>query len=606
MYHTHVIQAKSPDFELWGKLQEESARIYRWVNLLNDWYETTTQSKLRSKDGEMIKAITQANNSGIFSIANPIPSPIKEVDEIAKSTKETEADTEDAETWFHQSQLEPSPQPFWALLEHLATEAHYRCDPSKAWKLKPLEEVIAWTCQPLRYLAKRSMEAVVKEFYSADEGTSTKRRKGDKRAKYQRPDAFFRRFRPVTWDSQGATISVDPKIEVKSNRRENIAKGWVSCALKQDASADLQRPSFQLPRHIAGVLEGAPPNIVRLVYHREKNLYEWHIGYEDGKVPQEQKGKQIAAIDLGEIHPAAMVTTNGDGVVFSCRELRSAHQWRNKSLAVLSEKLSRCERGSRKWRKLRRAKNRTLRHSENKIKDINHKLTSKIAKVCQSRGVKTVHIGDVRGVADGKRLNRKSQQKISNWSHGEHRSLLTQKLGAYGISVELTSERYTTQTCPNCEERHKPKGRVYSCPSCGFEAHRDIVGATNILSRALHDEIGRLTPPTEVRFLQPYKVGTRKPKVSRSSSGSVPFALGVDQEPMAGTSEAEAEVSSNDTKPLEPTGASCLSVVQTFALEQTADQSRDFKPHPQSTVYRQGKKSEVRANLLQLSLFPIG
>lgn len=561
MYHTHVIQAKSPDFELWGKLQEESARIYRWVNLLNDWYETTTQSKLRSKDGEMIKAISYANKTGIFSIGE-------------------------------EGQDGPPPQPFWALLEHLAVEAHYRCDPTKAWKLKPVEDVIAWTCQPLRYLSKRSMGAVVAEFYSADKGTSTKRRKGDKRANYQRPDAFFRWFRPVTWDSQqmarlGATLFL---------------------SLKQETfgSASEQRPSFRLPRHIAGVLEGAPPNIVRLVYHREKNLYEWHIGYEDGKAPVEPRGQQIAAIDLGEIHPAAMVTTNGDGVVFSCRELRSAHQWRNKSLAVLSAKLSRCERGSRKWRKLRRAKNRTLRHSENKIKDINHKLTSKIAKVCQSRGVKTVHIGDVRGVADGKRLNRKSQQKISNWSHGEHRSLLTQKLGAYGISVELTSERYTTQTCPNCEERHKPKGRVYFCPSCGFEAHRDIVGATNILSRALHDEIGRLTPPTEVRFLQPYKVGTRKPKVSRSSSGSVPFALGVDQEPMAGTSEAEAEVSSNDTKPLEPTGASCLSVVPTFAQEQTADQSRDFKPHPQSTVYRQGKKSEVRANLLQLSLFPTG
>lgn len=575
MYHTHVIQAKSPDFELWGKLQEESARIYRWVNLLNDWYETTTQSKLRSKDWEMIRAITYANRTGILSIGE-------------------------------EGQDGPPPQPFWALLEHLAVEAHYRCDPTKAWKLKPVEDVIAWTCQPLRYLSKRSMGAVVAEFYSADKGTSTKRRKGDKRANYQRPDAFFRWFRPVTWDSQGVTLSVDPKMEAKPKRGEKVPKGWGRCALKEDASADLQRPSFQLPRHIAGVLQGAPPSIVRLVYHREKNLYEWHIGYEDGKAPVEPSGQQIAAIDLGEIHPAAMVTTNGDGVVFSCRELRSAHQWRNKSLAVLSEKLSRCERGSRKWRKLRRAKNRTLRHSENKIKDINHKLTSKIAKVCESRGVKTVHIGDVRGVADGKRLNRKSQQKISNWSHGEHRSLLTQKLGAYGISVELTSERYTTQTCPNCEERHKPKGRVYSCPSCGFEAHRDIVGATNILSRALHDEIGRLTPPTEVRFLQPYKVGTRKPKVSRSSSGSVPFALGVDQEPMAGTSEAEAEVSSNDTKPLEPTGASCLSVVQTFALEQTADQSRDFKPHPRSTVHCQGKKSEVRASVLQLSLFPTG
>ncbi|WP_237701825.1 transposase [Salinibacter ruber] len=43
-------------------------------------------------------------------------------------------------------------------------------------------------------------------------------------------------------------------------------------------------------------------------------------------------------------------------------------------------------------------------------------------------------------------------------------------------------EAYTSQTCPSCEHRHKPNGRDFNCPQCSFEAHRDVIGARNILS----------------------------------------------------------------------------------------------------------------------------
>ncbi|WP_308202012.1 zinc ribbon domain-containing protein, partial [Salinibacter ruber] len=44
------------------------------------------------------------------------------------------------------------------------------------------------------------------------------------------------------------------------------------------------------------------------------------------------------------------------------------------------------------------------------------------------------------------------------------------------------SEAYTSQTCPNCKHKHKPPGRDFNCPQCSFEAHRDVVGARNILN----------------------------------------------------------------------------------------------------------------------------
>src|SRR5262249_49679341 len=30
----------------------------------------------------------------------------------------------------------------------------------------------------------------------------------------------------------------------------------------------------------------------------------------------------------------------------------------------------------------------------------------------------------------------------------------------------------TSQTCPQCAHRHKPRGRVYTCGQCGFSGHR--------------------------------------------------------------------------------------------------------------------------------------
>ena len=49
-----------------------------------------------------------------------------------------------------------------------------------------------------------------------------------------------------------------------------------------------------------------------------------------------------------------------------------------------------------------------------------------------------------------------------------------------GIKVEFEDESYTSQTCPNCGHRHKPRNRNYHCKACGYKYHRDGVGAINL------------------------------------------------------------------------------------------------------------------------------
>jgi IS605 OrfB family transposase len=65
----------------------------------------------------------------------------------------------------------------------------------------------------------------------------------------------------------------------------------------------------------------------------------------------------------------------------------------------------------------------------------------------QEHAVGTLAVGDVRDVADGKRLRRTEQQKISQWGHGTMRRYIGYKAAAAGITVvDTVNEAYTSQT----------------------------------------------------------------------------------------------------------------------------------------------------------------
>ncbi len=56
----------------------------------------------------------------------------------------------------------------------------------------------------------------------------------------------------------------------------------------------------------------------------------------------------------------------------------------------------------------------------------------------------------------------------------------------HGVPLAIVDPRGTSSECPNCDTKLEEKGyRRLRCPSCGFEAGRDIVGKFNIRKRAL-------------------------------------------------------------------------------------------------------------------------
>lgn len=140
---------------------------------------------------------------------------------------------------------------------------------------------------------------------------------------------------------------------------------------------------------------------------------------------------------------------------------------------------------------------------------------------CIERQVHVLALGDVCDIADGKRLHSKSQQKVSNWSHGKMRRYIGYKAEAVGMTVvDDVDEALTSQTCVGCGNRYKPKGRVYTCPACGAVVHRDVQGAANILSRFLYGTLAPVPVPAP-KYRYPAWQGKRSPgdirQVARAS-----------------------------------------------------------------------------------------
>lgn len=279
----------------------------------------------------------------------------------------------------------------------------------------------------------------------------------------------------------------------------------------------LARAKGQVPVQVA-----LPPNLVnlpasaflemRLVWDRAARHYTWHLVIEDGVQPKAASGSNVAAVDMGEIHPAAL-TDGKETVIIACRALRSNAQYTAKRLAELRAKQDSKKHHSRRWCRLQRRKRHFLAKQRQRAQDMEHKVSRAVVEWAKERNVGTLVIGDVRDVADSKRLNTTVQQKIGLWSHGRQRQYILYKAEAAGIAVTLSDEAYTSQTCPECLNCYKPKGRTYRCPVCGFIGHRDGLGAANILSQHYTGEPGHVLPPLP-KYRYPF-VGKRSPLDTR-------------------------------------------------------------------------------------------
>jgi putative transposase len=140
-------------------------------------------------------------------------------------------------------------------------------------------------------------------------------------------------------------------------------------------------------------------------------------------------------------------------------------------------------------------------------RDLLHQAARTVVDFCQSEGVTRIAVGDVRDIQTGVSLGHVSNQKISQWPHGQFARYVREKAAHVGISVEWIDEAYSTKTCSvsGHVQSSSPRGRRFRCSGCGARVHRDVNGANNICSRAVYGCYSKMQADT-VKYLRPIGV----------------------------------------------------------------------------------------------------
>ena len=126
---------------------------------------------------------------------------------------------------------------------------------------------------------------------------------------------------------------------------------------------------------------------------------------------------------------------------------------------------------------------------------------------CHTEGVARIAVGDVRDIQTGVSLGKRTNQKISQWPHGQFAHYLSEKAAQLGITVEWIDEAYSTRTCSvsGHVQPSSPRGRRFRCSGCGAQVHRDVNGSANICSKAVFGRYSQIQAD-RVKYLRPIGV----------------------------------------------------------------------------------------------------
>lgn len=314
-------------------------------------------------------------------------------------------------------------------------------------------------------LHSQSIQQICRAFASCVESTKVLKKQSPK-TRYPHKD---KTFYSTIWTSQAAKIK-DGTLSLPMGKNRKTMK------LKAD-----------LP-------DGGYP--CRIVWN---NGFELHINLEAPVEPQVEPSDVVATIDLGEIHQIACLASNGEALLVSGRGIRTVKHLNNKMLGKTARLKMRCKKGSRRFGKITRSRNKQSSRNKRRANDLRHKGTRQTVSFLFGNNVGKLFVGN----PDGVRKNnggRHHNQRMSLWEYGKDIQYLKEKTSKAGIKMLTGSERGTSSTCPACGARKRQKGRNWTCRVCKFRGHRDLVGATNMHQLAFGVPV---TCPEKATYLRP-------------------------------------------------------------------------------------------------------
>jgi putative transposase len=202
--------------------------------------------------------------------------------------------------------------------------------------------------------------------------------------------------------------------------------------------------------------------------------------------------KETAALDIGANNLVACTTTTDEQYLYEGRSLFDRFRETTREIARLQSTLPESRYSSQRIRRLYRKRTRRRDHAQEALcRDLLERL--------YEDGIDTVYIGGLTDVLDTHWSVETNAKTHNFWSFKQFTERLVCTAEEYGISVEVRSEAWTSQECPQCGSTDKTTRHrdTLTCP-CGFEGHADLTASETFLKR--HAEQAARPMARPVRF----------------------------------------------------------------------------------------------------------
>ncbi|WP_148883535.1 RNA-guided endonuclease InsQ/TnpB family protein [Thermococcus aciditolerans] len=200
-------------------------------------------------------------------------------------------------------------------------------------------------------------------------------------------------------------------------------------------------------------------------------------------VPRQPKGNLSAGIDLGVNNLMAVYPENGESFLVNGRPLKSIDFYWRKKIADYQSKLNKS--GAKTSKKLRRMHDKAKLQAKNYINSAVRQTVKRLYEL----GVSRIVVGYPKGIARNSDKGKKQNFILSHvWRFNHVIKRLTEVAEEYGIKVLVVGEAFTSKTCPVCGKPHEGARFVrglFKCPATGLVFNADLVGAFNILKKAV-------------------------------------------------------------------------------------------------------------------------
>ncbi|WP_254824872.1 RNA-guided endonuclease InsQ/TnpB family protein [Haloglomus halophilum] len=186
---------------------------------------------------------------------------------------------------------------------------------------------------------------------------------------------------------------------------------------------------------------------------------------------------ETAALDIGANTLVACTTTTGQQYLYEGRDLFERFRATTREIARLQSLLEDGRYSSHRIRSLYRRRTKRRDHAQDALcRDLIERL--------YDEGVSTVYVGALTDVLETHWSVRANEKTHNFWAFRAFIDRLACTAEEYGMTVEIRSEAWTSQECPQCGStdrttRHRDS---LTCP-CGFDGHADLTASETFLKR---------------------------------------------------------------------------------------------------------------------------